>query len=54
MKLRLATTTIHFAMAVAQSTLAQDAGEWLVRGGFHSLEPKSRNHELVEVEDTMV
>lgn len=53
MKLRLATATILLAMGVAQSTLAQDAGEWLVRGGFHSLEPKSRNHELVEVEDTI-
>lgn len=49
MKIRLATATILAAMGLAQPAAAQDAGEWIVRSGFHSIEPKSHNHALVEV-----
>lgn len=52
MKTLLATATILTAMSLAQPVAAQDAGEWIVRGGFHTMEPKARNHALVEVEST--
>jgi outer membrane protein len=52
MKTLLATTTILTAMSLAQPVAAQDAGEWIVRGGFHTMEPKSRNHALLDVEST--
>jgi outer membrane protein len=51
MKIRLATATILAAMGLAQTAAAQDAGEWIVRSGFHSIAPKSRNHALVKVDD---
>jgi outer membrane protein len=51
MKIRLATTTILAAMGLAQAAAAQDAGEWIVRSGFHSIEPKSGNHALVNVDE---
>lgn len=51
MNIRLATATIFTAMGMAQVAAAQDAGDWIVRTGFHSIEPKSRNHALVEVEN---
>lgn len=51
MKIRLATGTILAAMGLAQAVAAQDDGEWIVRSGFHSIEPKSGNHALVDVED---
>jgi outer membrane protein len=51
MKIRLATTTILAAMALAQAAAAQDVGEWTVRSGLHSIEPKSGNHALVNVEE---
>ena len=51
MKIRLAMATILTAMGIAQVAAAQDAGDWIVRTGFHSIEPKSRNHALVEVEN---
>jgi outer membrane protein len=50
MKTRLATATILAAMGLVQAAVAQDAGEWIIRSGFHSIQPKSRNHALVEVE----
>jgi outer membrane protein W len=50
MKIRLATATILAAMGLAQTAAAQDAGEWIVRSGFHSIAPKSRNHALVKVD----
>ena len=50
MKIRLAAATILMAMGTAQTAAAQDAGEWIVRSGFHSIEPKSRNHALVNVD----
>lgn len=53
MNVRLVTATILLTTSIAQSAVAQDAGEWLVRGGLHSIEPKSRNHELVGVEDAI-
>lgn len=53
MKIRLAAATILTAMGLAQAAAAQDAGEWIVRTGFHSIEPKSRNHALVGVEDAI-
>jgi outer membrane protein len=46
MNIRLATATILMALGTAQTVLAQDAGEWIVRGGFHSMEPKSSNQQL--------
>lgn len=52
MKIRLATAMILAAMGFAQSALAQDAGQWIVRGGFHSLEPASHSHPSIGVEDT--
>jgi outer membrane protein len=52
MKTLLATTTILTAMSLAQPVAAQDAGEWIVRGGFHAMEPKSRNHALLDVAST--
>lgn len=51
MKIRLATATILATMGLAQAVAAHDAGEWIVRSGFHSIEPKSGNHALVDVED---
>lgn len=51
MKTRLAAATILTAMGLAQAAAAQDAGGWILRSGFHSIEPKSRNHALVGVED---
>lgn len=51
MNIRLATATILTAMGLPQVAAAQDAGDWIVRTGFHSIEPKSRNHALVEVEN---
>lgn len=34
---------------------AHEAGDWLVRGGFHNVDPKSDNGDIVEVaDDTMV
>jgi outer membrane protein len=30
---------------------AQDAGDWIVRVGVHSVQPKSDNHALVNVDD---
>ena len=53
MKTRWAAATILTAMGLAQAAAAQDAGEWIVRSGFHSIEPKSRNHALVGVEDAI-
>jgi outer membrane protein W len=50
-KTRFATAMILATMGLAQAAAAQDAGEWIVRSGFHSIEPKSGNHALVEVED---
>jgi len=46
MNIRLATATILLAMGTTQTVLAQDADEWLVRGGFHSMEPKSSAQQL--------
>jgi outer membrane protein len=31
--------------------LAHEAGDWIVRGGFHLVDPKSNNGDLVEVDD---
>lgn len=53
MKIRLAAATILTAMGLAQAAAAQDAGDWIVRTGFHSIEPKSRNHALVGVGDAI-
>jgi outer membrane protein len=50
MNIRLAKVTILIAVGFARSALAQDAGDWLVRGGFHSIEPKSHNHALIDVQ----
>jgi len=52
MNIRLTATTILMVMGVAHAALAQEAGEWSVRGGFHSIEPKSHNHALINVEHT--
>ena len=46
MNIRLATATIVIAMGTTQTVLAQDADEWIVRGGFHSMEPKSSAQQL--------
>jgi outer membrane protein W len=51
MKIRFATATVLAALGLAQAAAAQDAGEWIVRSGFHSIEPKSGNHALVNVDD---
>ena len=49
MQTQLATATILMALGFAQHAAAQDAGEWIVRGGFHSIEPQSNNHALLKV-----
>jgi len=51
MNVRLATATILATFGLAQSALAQDAGDWIVRAGFHSIQPKSHNHPLVDVQE---
>ena len=51
MRTRLAIATILAAMGLGPTAWAHDAGDWIVRTGFHSIQPKSRNHALVEVED---
>ena len=53
MNMRWVTATMVAALGLAQSAHAQDARDWIVRGGFHSIEPKSHNHPLVGVEDTI-
>jgi outer membrane protein len=50
------TTTLTFIIAVsvavaAPAARAHEAGNWLVRGGFHSIQPKSDNGDVVEVKD---
>lgn len=50
------TTTVAFVTAfsmalAAPAVLAHEAGDWLVRGGFHSIQPKSDNGDVVEVKD---
>jgi len=52
MNVRLITAVV-LLIGLAQSARAQDVGEWTVRAGFHSIEPKSSNHALVGVEDTI-
>lgn len=42
-------------LGYATTTLAHEAGDWVVRGGFHTINPKSDNGDVVEVdEDTML
>jgi outer membrane protein len=53
MSIRLITAAILLTMGLAPSARAQDTGDWTVRAGFHSIEPKSSNHALVGVEDTI-
>jgi outer membrane protein len=38
------------AVVATPAAQAQDAGEWIWRAGVHSVQPKSDNHELVNVE----
>lgn len=46
-------TAVSMALA-APAALSHEAGNWLVRGGFHSIQPKSDNGDVVEVKnDTM-
>jgi len=51
MKIRLATATLLATLGLTQSALAQDAGDWIVRAGFHSIQPKSHNHAVVDVDE---
>lgn len=53
MKLRVSTAPILIAIGLAQLAQAQDAGDWIARGGFQSIEPQSHNHPLIGVEDTI-
>ncbi|MEQ8857511.1 MAG: OmpW family outer membrane protein [Pseudomonadales bacterium] len=53
--------TLTFALAfglvsaTAVPVRAHEAGDWLVRGGFHNIDPKSDNGDIVEVaDDTMI
>ncbi|HKS54814.1 MAG TPA: OmpW family outer membrane protein [Steroidobacteraceae bacterium] len=46
-------TLSSITAAVAARPLAEDAGQWTLRAGFHSIEPKSGNHALIDVEDTI-
>ncbi len=42
------------AALAAPAALAHEAGDWIVRGGFHTVDPKSDNGDIVEVDsDTM-
>ncbi|HEX4970596.1 MAG TPA: OmpW family outer membrane protein [Steroidobacteraceae bacterium] len=52
MMIRLAIATILATTGLAQSAFAQDAGDWIARAGFHSIQPKSSNHPLVDVEQS--
>jgi outer membrane protein len=52
MNIRPATAMILMTMGVTQSTLAQDAGEWIVRGGFHTMTPKSDSSAPFDVDST--
>jgi len=40
---------VLFALSAAPA-LAYETGTWLVRGGVHYIDPKSDNHDLVQVE----
>jgi outer membrane protein W len=40
MEIRLATATLLMAMGLAQSVAGRDAGKWILRTGFHSIEPR--------------
>lgn len=39
------------ALLAPVPTLAHEAGDWIVRGGFHLVDPKSDNGDIVEVDD---
>jgi outer membrane protein len=39
------------AVLSAPPAPAHEAGDWIVRGGFHNVDPKSDNGDLVEVDD---
>lgn len=52
-KSRLSIVIAVFAVAVAAASgpaIAQEPGSWLLRGGFHNVEPKSNNSDIVEVD----
>lgn len=38
--------------STAPAIHAQDAGDWIVRAGAHTVQPKSGNHSLVNVDDS--
>ncbi len=45
-----ALATCCAATALTTPPAAADAGDWLVRGGFHAVDPKSDNGDVVEVD----
>lgn len=49
MNSKLAIATVLATLGLAQSAFAQDAGDWIVRAGFHTIQPKAHNHPLVDV-----
>lgn len=55
MKTRLAPLTFAAcalaAAVAAPAAVAREAGDWLVSAGFHTVDPKSDNGDIVEVDD---
>jgi outer membrane protein len=48
----IAAAAIISTIGFAQHALAQDAGDWIVRAGFHAIAPKSDSHAPIEVKST--
>lgn len=50
-RFRTAFLTTLAIVAVTPAAQAQDAGDWIWRAGVHSVQPKSDNHPIVNVDD---
>lgn len=51
LKMKLALCTAVFLSSATVSTAyAMDQGDWLIRGGASYIDPKSNNHEIVDVD----
>jgi outer membrane protein len=43
-------TSVLLTTAVANTAMAMDQGDWLIRAGASYIDPKSNNHEIVSVD----
>lgn len=43
-------TSVLLTTAVANTAIAMDQGDWLIRAGASYIDPKSNNHEIVSVD----